>query len=75
MIAGPRIRGIGIIGALGSCGGGGGGGIGISIAGRSIQSASSSSILDVELFVFDGRESAERDRNVSLLRVEDEGSG
>ena len=78
MMAGPRIRGIGRIGGgLGICGGGGGGGIGISIDGKSTQSASSSSILDdVDvLFVFGGRESAERDRNGSLVRVVDKESG
>jgi hypothetical protein len=61
---------------------GGGGsccdGIGRSMGGRSIQSASSSSILDVvdvAIFVFVGRESAERDRNASLLRIDEDESG
>ena len=56
-----------------------GGGRGRSIDGKSIQSASSSSILDVvvdvAVLVFIGRESAERDRNVSLLRIDVEESG
>ena len=72
MIAGPRRRGMGRIGGGGRCGSGcccGGVGIGISMGGKSIQSASSSSIFDDGVFVFDGRESAERDRSVSLLRV------
>jgi hypothetical protein len=70
-MAGPRIRGIGSTGCGGICCGG----IGISIDGKSIQSASSSSIFDVVVLGFVGRESAERDRNVSLLRVDDEESG
>jgi hypothetical protein len=82
MIADPRIRGIGSIGGCGSCCcccAGGVGGIGRSMDGKSIQSASSSSMLDVvvdaAVFVFMGRESAERERNVSLLRIDVEASG
>ena len=71
MIAGPRRRGIGGICAGGSCGVG----IGSSIDGKSIHSLSSSSIFArVEIFVLvlDGRESAERDRAVSLRSRIDE---